>query len=106
MTSPQRHQVGGISEFPEGTIVARTVAGTDVILIRRHGHVQCFLDQCSHQPIKLSDFGEVSGGRLVCHAHGGTFDLDRNGAVVCDPPLTALTPVACDEAAGQVYVTI
>jgi nitrite reductase/ring-hydroxylating ferredoxin subunit len=104
--TPQRHAVGGAAEFAEGAIVPRRVAGVEVILIRRLGQIQCYLDQCSHQPIKLSEFGEVSAGRLVCHAHGGTFDLDAKGRVVCDPPVDALTPVACAETSGQVFVIL
>lgn len=106
MVVPQSHLVGLAAEFPEGTIVGKTVAGTEVILIRRLGQLQCYLDRCSHQPVKLSEFGEVSGGRLVCHAHGGTFDLDGKGRVLCDPPLDALTPVICSETAGQVFVSV
>ncbi len=106
MGSPQRHAVGAAAEFLEGAIVPRTVSGVDVILIRRLGQIQCYLDQCSHQPIKLSEFGEITAGRLVCHAHGGTFDLDSKGRVVCDPPVDALTSVECAEVSGQVFVIV
>jgi nitrite reductase/ring-hydroxylating ferredoxin subunit len=106
MPVAQRYPVGGALDFPEGKIVARSAGGQDVIIIRRLGQIQCYLDQCTHQPVKLSEFGELSGGRLVCHAHGGTFDLDQKGTVVCDPPYDALKSFVCEEVSGQVAIYI
>ena len=104
--NPVRYDAGSSEEFLEGVIVSKTLGGRDLILIRRLGRVQCFLDQCSHQPIKLSEFGELSAGRLVCHAHAGTFDMDQNGAVVSGPPCEGLTSFRCEEDAQQVSVYI
>jgi nitrite reductase/ring-hydroxylating ferredoxin subunit len=106
MPVAQQHIAGSSGDFSEGVIVSRNIDGQDVIFIRRQGRVHCYLDQCTHQPVKLSEFGEVMGARLVCHAHGGTFDLDRDGAVVCDPPLDALKSFMTQESQGQVLVFI
>jgi nitrite reductase/ring-hydroxylating ferredoxin subunit len=106
MPVAQQHLAGATSDFPEGAIVPRTIDGQEVIFVRRQGKVLCYLDQCTHQPIKLSEFGEVMGSRLVCHAHGGTYDLDRDGAVVCDPPMDALKSFLTQEGQGQVFVFI
>jgi len=106
MALAEKLAVGPSGDFPEGKIIAKRIAGKDVILIRRQGVVQCYVDECTHQPVKLSEFGEVTGGRLVCHAHGGTFDLDNKGKVICDPPYEALTVVISEEASGQVSVFI
>ena len=97
---------GASSDFPEGQIVAREISGRSLIFIRRLGRVSCYLDECTHQPVKLSEFGEVRGGRLVCHAHGGGFDLDNQGVVFCGPPESPLYSVACREDSGQVSVMI
>lgn len=106
MALAEKLVAGPSGDFPEGKIIAKRIAGKDVILIRRQGVVQCYVDECTHQPVKLSEFGEVVGGHLVCHAHGGTFDLDNKGKVICDPPYDALTGFICDEVSGQVSVFI
>ena len=106
MTLPDSVIAGSSDEFPEGKIVAKRLAGKNIILIRRQGVVQCYLDQCAHQPVKLSEFGEVREGRLVCHAHGGAFDLDNHGSVLCGPAIEALMGFRCDEGSGQVIVFI
>jgi nitrite reductase/ring-hydroxylating ferredoxin subunit len=99
-----RHRAGSSQEFPEGVLVAKTLDSHDLLFVRWQSTVLCFLDQCSHQPIKLSEFGEFKNGRLVCHAHGGVFDLDRKGEVVCLPPRQALTAFMCEELNGHVFV--
>jgi nitrite reductase/ring-hydroxylating ferredoxin subunit len=100
-----RAVIGESSAFPEGQLVARVAAGHSLIAVRRAGRVLVFLDQCTHQPIPLSDFGELKEGLLICHAHGGVFDLDLGGKAVRNPPCEALKAVACSEEAGLVYVS-
>lgn len=102
MPIAQYCEAGSSGDFPEGKIVAKILDGKELIFIRRQGKVQCYEDQCTHQPVKLSEFGEVMGGRLVCHAHGGTFDLDKEGAVICNPPFDALKSYVCEESGGKV----
>jgi nitrite reductase/ring-hydroxylating ferredoxin subunit len=68
--------------------------------------VVCFLDQCAHQPVKLSEFGEIRSRVLVCHAHGGGFDLARGGKVLCGPPKEPLKGFKCREENGEVTVII
>jgi nitrite reductase/ring-hydroxylating ferredoxin subunit len=106
MAELKPHVVGSVGDFPEGQMVPRQVAGHGVVLVRRQGGVLCFLDECPHQPVKLSEFGEVQGSRLVCHAHGGTFDLDHGGRVLCAPPLEGLRCLRTLEVDGQVSVFI
>jgi nitrite reductase/ring-hydroxylating ferredoxin subunit len=43
---------------------------------------------------------------LVCHAHGGGFDLDRGGKVLCGPPKEPLKAFKCQEENGEVFVII
>lgn len=40
----------------------------------------CFVDRCSHQDIKLSDFGRIEDRSLVCLAHGARFSLPSGDA--------------------------
>lgn len=106
MTTGIKYPVGSSDDFPEGQIVARTVAGLELVIIRSSGCLSVFEDRCSHQPVKLSEFGETHRGRLICHAHGGVFDIEQGGAVVKGPPCEALRPYQCEEIAGQVSVII
>lgn len=106
MTADRRVRVGSSTDFREGVITTRDVEGREVILVRLHGGLLCYLDRCAHQPVKLSEFGELRGGLLVCHAHGGGFDLARGGLAVCGPPKEPLTPFRCLEEKGQVFVII
>lgn len=98
--------VGRSDEFKDGLLTARVIDGLEVILTRVDGRIVCFKDQCAHQPVKLSEFGEMREGVLVCHAHGAGFDLRAGGRVLCGPPKDPLIGYACDEVESQVFVTI
>lgn len=102
----QRYLAGRSSDFSEGCLVAKSIAGVELIFTRVSGRVVCFRDQCAHQPIKLSEFGEIRAGVLVCHAHGGGFDLAGGGKVLCGPPKEPLMSYACSEENGQISVII
>ncbi len=78
----------------------------EVIVIRRLGKLHCFRDLCSHQPVKLSDFGELQNGRLICHAHAGLFDIENDGRVLSGPPLEPLCAIKCGEDSNQVWVEL
>jgi len=106
MSQPQIHVAGMSSDFAEGQIVGRLLEGKELIFIRRSGSVLAFDGLCTHQPIKLSEFGEILGGKLICHAHGGVFDLDRGGEVLREPPCDRLRSFRCEESFGQVHVFI
>jgi nitrite reductase/ring-hydroxylating ferredoxin subunit len=106
MTAGQRYPAGTPADFLEGQIVPRQLGGKDLILIRVQGQLMCFLDQCSHQPVKLSEFGEIREGVLVCHAHGGGFDLARGGMVLCGPPREPLKTFECHESQTESIVII
>lgn len=70
----------------------REIAGRPLIIITVNGSPLCFNDECAHQPVKLSEFGELGpGGYLMCHAHGACFDLKNGGLPLCFPATEALT---------------
>ena len=66
--------VGSVDEFPEGSITARTVDGTDIIVVRQGGEFFAMPDRCTHQRYPLHD-GELLEGKIRCVHHGATFDL-------------------------------
>lgn len=99
----QAFDVGASDEFPEGSITARSVADTDIVIIRQGGELFALPDRCTHQRYPLHD-GELLEGRIRCIHHGATFDL-RTGK----PTLPAVKKIklftAADEA-GRVMVTL
>jgi 3-phenylpropionate/trans-cinnamate dioxygenase ferredoxin subunit len=98
-------QVGTLKDMPEDQIIPVSLHGTDYILIRRGDAVSAFLDLCSHQQIKLSEFGEIQRGVLVCHAHGAAFDCE-NGQELCFPASAPLQSIPTRIHAGQVEISL
>lgn len=95
--------VGSVEEFPEGSITARTVADTDIIVVRQGDEFFAMPDRCTHQRYPLHD-GELLEGKIRCIHHGATFDL-RSGR----PTLPAVKKIQLFQAAaqeGRVVVTL
>ncbi len=70
------------------------MAGVDLLVVRRGGHVDVIADRCSHLSGPLSDgeFSVESGqGCVVCPWHGSTFRLADGGVV--HGPATSPQPV-------------
>lgn len=81
---------GLAGDFGVDTLKPVALSGHNLILIRTAEGFRCFKDECSHQPVPLSEFGEVSGGRLVCHAHGAVFEVNDGGRPLCFPAVDSL----------------
>ncbi|HTR71349.1 MAG TPA: Rieske (2Fe-2S) protein [Mycobacteriales bacterium] len=87
------HPIGDLDDLPDGGLVRRTVAGTDLVVVRRGRHVNALADTCSHLGTSLARgaFAAIDGqGCVRCPAHGSTFRLS-DGAVV-HGPATAPAP--------------
>lgn len=97
--------VGPLAEMPEDKIIPFSRGAEDWILIRQGDEVSAFVDVCSHQDIRLSDFGEIQRGVLVCHAHGAAFDC-RDGKELCFPAQRPLTRIPVRIEAEQVEILI
>ena len=75
--------VAAIDQLPEGELVERelSIAGEleSVLLLRRGGQVQAWLNMCPHAGRRLDyapgHFLLSAGGELVCPVHGATFEL-------------------------------
>jgi 3-phenylpropionate/trans-cinnamate dioxygenase ferredoxin subunit len=93
--------VGALHDMPENVIIPFSFANDEYILIRRGDEVTAFVDLCSHQEIKLSEFGEIQQGVLICHAHGAAFDC-HNGKELCFPATSPLQKILTRVNAGQV----
>ena len=84
------HFVGPSSSFVENEIRPIQVKGMEVVVLKTSAGVFCFNDECAHQPVRLSEFGEASGGRLICQAHGAQYDLLESGKPLCFPAVSPL----------------
>lgn len=77
---------GPLTSFPEGQITGLELSGRSLIVIHWGEAYFCFDDACSHQPVKLSEFGVLGqGGVLMCQAHGACFDTTKGGIPLCFP---------------------
>lgn len=83
------HKLGDLNQIPEGVLQPFTIAKQDVVVWRKGSEVKCYGDFCTHQDIKLSEFGEVEGDELVCYAHGARFGI-CDGAPLCFPATEGL----------------
>ncbi|RUR30352.1 (2Fe-2S)-binding protein [Vreelandella andesensis] len=71
------------NDLQEGTAYCREVINNDralpVILTRISGAVYCYVNACPHQylPLNYRSDSIISsdGNRLLCSAHGATFDI-------------------------------
>lgn len=97
--------VGALQDMPENEIIPFSHSRQDYIVIRRGDEVTAFVDLCSHQEIKLSEFGEIQQGVLICHAHGAAFDC-HDGKELCFPATSPLQKIPTRLNAGQVELHI
>jgi nitrite reductase/ring-hydroxylating ferredoxin subunit/uncharacterized membrane protein len=66
---------GSVGDLPEGAPVCRTVAGVDVLLVRRDGRIFALADRCAHRGGPLHE-GELEDGCITCPLHGSRFRLE------------------------------
>ena len=92
-----------MSGLPNAQLTPFRIDGDDVVLWRQGNAVRCFGDFCTHQDVKLSEFGEVEGDELVCYAHGARFGLE-DGRPLCFPAEEALKVYDVKVEDGAVFV--
>jgi len=76
--------IGRLDDLPDGELAKRTVAGIDLLVMRRGQHVDVLADKCTHLSGPLSEGTfKVEGGQgcVVCPWHGSTFRLNDGGVV-------------------------
>lgn len=95
--------VGSVEEFPEGSISARTVADTDIIVVCQGGEFFAMPDRCTHQRYPLND-GELLEGKIRCIHHGATFDLRSGRATL--PAIKKIQLFSAAVQDGRVVVSL
>ncbi len=84
---------GKTAEFEPGVMKVVTVDGTEVAVTQVEGNFHAFANECTHQNVRLTDFGELRGRRITCGLHDSSFDV-KNGRVTGGP---AYEPLATYE---------
>ena len=79
----------GLAGIEAGRPVHVDIDGYPVCLARSAGNVYALRDECTHEPVPLSE-GEVTDGAIECWLHGSRFEL-ATGPVLSPP---ATKPVA------------
>lgn len=88
----------------DGTAMAVTVGGVDLVLVRVGDEVYALRDECSHAAIALSE-GEVSGYEIECWLHGSQFDV-RNGEALNLPATEPVPTFPTTITDGRVFVDL
>lgn len=101
------HSLCPLDHLSPDAIEPFTVNGVEVIaVLDSKGTPKVYRDLCSHQDVKLSDFGEITPEReLICHAHAAKFCLAQ-GTALCHPGKDPLTAFPCKVEDDQLWVCI
>lgn len=95
------------SELSADEMFAATLGGIELIaVLDQNGAAKVYKDLCSHQDVRLSDFGEITADReLICHAHAARFCLS-DGRALCQPATAAITAFPCKIEGGELWVQL
>ena len=74
--------------------------------------IRAFHNTCRHRGSRICSAAKGSSVRLVCPYHNWSYDLDgrllfaRDMAKPFDPKALGLKPIACESAAGYVWICL
>jgi 3-phenylpropionate/trans-cinnamate dioxygenase ferredoxin component len=93
-----------VADVASGGVVAVSVDGVDVAVVRDGDDWYAIYDECSHAAVALSE-GDVEGCEIECWLHGSRFDL-RTGKPTGLPATEAVAiyPIKVD--GGDVLVDV
>lgn len=83
-------KVGGVDDFPIGSLRKVVFSGEDVVVANVNGKLYAMTNTCTHRGGPL-DEGELEGSTVICPWHGGQFDV-TNGKVLSPPPMKDEVP--------------
>jgi nitrite reductase/ring-hydroxylating ferredoxin subunit len=97
--------IADLADLKMGEIYAYKEGGLEVALVRHEFGVSCFLDSCTHQPLKLSEFACLMNGKILCNAHGARFDC-QSGALKGGPAEDPLKAFETKVEGGKVFYAV
>lgn len=83
-----------LSDLESKGHLALEIDQQEILLFWRSGKVFCYPDRCTHQDIRLSDFGYIEGDSITCFAHGARFSI-LDGRVEAPPACEGLKSLPC-----------
>ncbi len=96
-----------------GDYITAQVGDYPILVVRgRDGALRAFHNTCRHRGSRICSAAKGSSVRLVCPYHNWSYDLDgrllfaRDMAKPFDPKALGLKPIACESAAGYVWVCL
>jgi nitrite reductase/ring-hydroxylating ferredoxin subunit/uncharacterized membrane protein len=104
ITGPTDWTDAGEDDLVTDRPTLRTVAGTQVLLVRTEDGIQALADRCSHQSGPLHE-GTVHDGCVTCPWHGSTFRLS-DGHVEHGPSTHPQPAFEVRRAAGRLEVRL
>lgn len=81
--------VGRAADLDEGSVMAASLFGTDLVLWRSGGEVMAWKDHCAHRGTRLS-LGTVKDGQLTCPYHA--WHYNKEGRCTFIPAMPKLKP--------------
>lgn len=98
--------IARVDEIPDHGAKVVDIGGVSLLLTRKGGAVNAFINRCTHADYRLEDaIGRLmtqEGRYVVCHAHGASYVLD-SGACAGGPCSKNLTRVAIEVRDGAVF---
>ena len=97
------YNVGKLTDFPSGEVLARNVGGDNVAVVNCEGRLHAVSNVCPHANFDLTG-SLVQGGEIICNWHFSAFDL-ATGKVTDGPAGEGLRVYDVEVRGGDVLVT-
>jgi toluene monooxygenase system ferredoxin subunit len=98
-----RHRVTEAEDMWNGDLVAASIAGTRIVLVKIDDVVHAYADRCAHLGQPLSQ-GTLDGRVLTCAAHHWQYDATTGAGV--NPATACLARFAVSVENGQIFVDV
>lgn len=98
------YNAGRLSDLKENEPIEAKIGDTPILLVRQGGKVHALAAICPHRGVPLKN-GAIDGGRIVCGAHRGSFELET-GAVIAPPACESLARYDTRLDGDRVMVTL
>jgi naphthalene 1,2-dioxygenase ferredoxin component len=105
MNEPGWTDVADASTVPDGDLVAASVQGREIALVRLGDEVFAIDATCTHGSASLCGGFVEPDGSIECPLHQGRFDV-RTGRALCAPLTQDLAVHAVRQQAGRVWVLL
>lgn len=101
------NEINIIDKIEPNILYPVTVQNQELIfLLDSNGTYQCYQDLCSHQKIRLSEFGEIDeNGEIICFAHGARF-CSKSGEPTCLPAINSIKKYPVQTKDGKIFVLL